>query len=611
MAVLGANGSGLDSSVYGVIRKLTGDDDTARQAMEAAQALTPQPREISGAELALQFFSNMAANASQPGATVLSSAASAIKPTADEYIRQVEANRKAQAATGPLAISLAKALKPDKVTPLKVSYVKVINPETNKVEFKSGAQANALGWEAYTDKKGSTARMDVILKNAVNDPTTPLIDETKTSILATDFDENLHISASALAPKGTGVGEELIEMGPVIVDGKPKIDASGYTLYNYNIVDQAGNIIRTETRPKIGSLELITLYNADQFPKEVPRGTDAEVKARNDGYIFTSKPPAFKGVTLYKNNIAIDGDDIRSSIEETDLVKLGWSKEKPANFDANEIQIQSSTMYQNGTILALTKDGESRLITKGGEVITDPAERETILDAAVAAGIKITSDKAGGRKAAVVSVDMSLNAFEEIGKSRKNLSNLREAKRLLTPKGVTYINSLGVEVTGEGAKTGVIEGRLPNWRASTIALANIQNNLGLDVIGSVTFGALSQGELDLALDTGLPTGMNEPQLIDWIDRKIAAQNKLNAYFNRQATFLADGDKTIGDWLRLNKKQQEDDTQILIKQKENNITYDFTNMTPNEIYAIGRIRNTLTASQKRKLDKRLDELLAGD
>ena len=58
----------------------------------------------------------MAANASQPGSTVLSSAASAIKPTADEYIRQVEANRKSREATGPLAVSLAKALKPAKAT---------------------------------------------------------------------------------------------------------------------------------------------------------------------------------------------------------------------------------------------------------------------------------------------------------------------------------------------------------------------------------------------------------------------------------------------------------------------------------------------------------------
>jgi len=112
----GSNGSGLGfSSAYrGALDTLSGGRSDDVEAL--VRSLTPAPREISGAELALQFFSNMAANASQPGSTVLSSAASAVKPTADEYIRQVEANRKAQEATGPLAISLAKALKPDKPT---------------------------------------------------------------------------------------------------------------------------------------------------------------------------------------------------------------------------------------------------------------------------------------------------------------------------------------------------------------------------------------------------------------------------------------------------------------------------------------------------------------
>ena len=105
-----------DDPLYGTLKGIAGSDLLARQAIEGAQALTPQPREISGAELALQFFSNMAANASQPGSTLLSSAASAVKPTADEYIRQVEANRKSREATGPLAVSLAKALKPAKAT---------------------------------------------------------------------------------------------------------------------------------------------------------------------------------------------------------------------------------------------------------------------------------------------------------------------------------------------------------------------------------------------------------------------------------------------------------------------------------------------------------------
>ena len=112
----GSNGSGLGfSSAYrGALDTLSGG--RLGDVEDLLSGLAPAPREISGAELALQFFSNMAANASQPGSTVLSSAASAVKPTADEYIRQVEANRKDQAALGPLAISLAKSLKPAKAT---------------------------------------------------------------------------------------------------------------------------------------------------------------------------------------------------------------------------------------------------------------------------------------------------------------------------------------------------------------------------------------------------------------------------------------------------------------------------------------------------------------
>jgi hypothetical protein len=56
-----------------------------------------------------------------------------------------------------------------------------------------------------------------------------------------------------------------------------------------------------------------------------------------------------------------------------------------------------------------------------------------------------------------------------------------------------------VEAIDRGASTGVIESALPAWDASTIELRNLQSRLGLDVIGSVTFGALSEGELNLRL----------------------------------------------------------------------------------------------------------------
>ena len=195
---------------------------------------------------------------------------------------------------------------------------------------------------------------------------------------------------------------------------------------------------------------------------------------------------------------------------------------------------------------------------------------------------------------------MALEAFKEVGNIRNNMVNLVEARRL---------------VAEEDANTGVIMARLPNWKASTIALENAKNRLGLDVVGSVTFGALSESELNLALNTALPTNLSEEALIDWIDRKIMAQNKLMAYMTEQAQFLSSGDRTIGEWLEFKKddlrKTKINDKQLLATQKENNITYNFSNMTLSEIIEVGENRNTLTSSQKKKLDKRMDELLAED
>ena len=72
--------------------------------------------------------------------------------------------------------------------------------------------------------------------------------------------------------------------------------------------------------------------------------------------------------------------------------------------------------------------------------------------------------------------------------------------------------------------------------------------MALDVIGSVTFGALSKGELDLAKEVALPTGLNTPQLIEYLQRRKVAQEKLREYFNEQVQFLDQGG-TIAGFLR--------------------------------------------------------------
>jgi hypothetical protein len=212
----------------------------------------------------------------------------------------------------------------------------------------------------------------------------------------------------------------------------------------------------------------------------------------------------------------------------------------PTGSDTNNQLVQSSTILDDGTVVTVLKDGTRLVRNALGEKVEGQIAADAIREAQ-AYGSDIQGERAGSRRAATVSVDAALKAFESVNDITINIANLEEAKRL---------------VVQDGANTGVIADLLPNWTASSIALNNVKNRLGLDVVGSVTFGALSASELDLALNTALPTNLSETALADWLNSKIIAQRKLSSYLQKQATFLADGDKTIGDWLRTQQAQSE-------------------------------------------------------
>jgi len=89
-------------------------------------------------------------------------------------------------------------------------------------------------------------------------------------------------------------------------------------------------------------------------------------------------------------------------------------------------------------------------------------------------------------------------------------------------------------------QTGFLSRYQPAFTTSTAALREAGNRLGLGVVSSVTFGALSASELDLALKTGLDINLPRPQLIAEIERRIAAQEKLYEEIMKDAELLASG-----------------------------------------------------------------------
>jgi hypothetical protein len=111
-----------------------------------------------------------------------------------------------------------------------------------------------------------------------------------------------------------------------------------------------------------------------------------------------------------------------------------------------------------------------------------------------------------------------------------------------------------------GAGVGSIESLLPSFKASTVALNNLQKTMALDVIGSVTFGALSQGELDLAQVVALNTKLDTPDLISDLEARKAAQKKLMSYYKEQIDFLDQGG-TVAGFLRKKERDFEKNSTV--------------------------------------------------
>lgn len=89
-----------------------------------------------------------------------------------------------------------------------------------------------------------------------------------------------------------------------------------------------------------------------------------------------------------------------------------------------------------------------------------------------------------------------------------------------------------------GAWTGQIDQFMPTFRDASTELKNISGLLGLDLIAMQTFGQLSNAEREFAVNTALPTDLKEPAMVEWINRKISAQEKMLKYYEAASMYLA-------------------------------------------------------------------------
>ena len=189
-----------------------------------------------------------------------------------------------------------------------------------------------------------------------------------------------------------------------------------------------------------------------------------------------------------------------------------------------------SVGYKNGLFVQEDNAGNFNLLTPQGTKIEpgDPTYA-SLLQAAIKSGI-----------------DYSGNVAFATGQGKDRSARMTEISGSIgIAEGKQAIYGDIITAIDDGAKTGYITDLFPSMTEATVALNNLQGELGLNVLQSTTFGALSKDELKFALSTALPTSMEPEALRRWVVRKQEAQRKLIDYLYEAGDYIGQGGTQFG------------------------------------------------------------------
>jgi len=205
--------------------------------------------------------------------------------------------------------------------------------------------------------------------------------------------------------------------------------------------------------------------------------------------------------------------------------------------------VQSSAMMpdQSGTILTM-RDGSTKVQTIGGEVLTgnDAIKYVQEAQARYTDGQRsIYGARETGKNQAQIETGGQAAAAIEAGKASPAWAKAFGDTAAQTRGSISTIDS-AIAALDTGANSGIIYKMLPAVDLATATLRNDMNRMGLDVIGSVTFGALSAGEMELAMETAAPRNLEPAELKMWLESKRAVQAKAYTAAMEAAQHFAGG-----------------------------------------------------------------------
>jgi hypothetical protein len=274
-------------------------------------------------------------------------------------------------------------------------------------------------------------------------------------------------------------------------------------------------------------------------------------------YLSMTMGPEKFAETYAKIKPGVEGKPMSAAMAEFDALIKDLPPEQQAKAKKIKLGLEARAITAAKQIIDIggvpheynptTGETSKLVLSEDGEVTRQTvAESEALIQGA----------KERGKRQAGISADMVKSSFESVGKIEQNLGNIDKA----------------ITALDKGARTGVINQWLPSFKDSTKELERLQNQFGLDVINSVTLGAISKPELDLVLKTGLDLTQSPKAVREQLVQRKNAQEKLANYLREQIAFLsganADGTpRTVAQFLEMKKGPTGGDNKDILNQAD--------------------------------------------
>lgn len=242
--------------------------------------------------------------------------------------------------------------------------------------------------------------------------------------------------------------------------------------------------------------------------------------------------------------------DVQKSALLTPLEIKEKEQKLARDLEAGGFENHSVKFYANGVSRAVGKDGTVQVRSPSGRILENADA-----DAALKAGFNSELLLAGGRAGAAASAEADVRirtgpgiaAAEQASKDAVALSTEAFKKIPLLERQIGNYDEAIRLVEREGANTGVISSKFPSLTSSAVALDNLQKSMGLDIIATSLPGAASEGDVRMALQTALPTGLDGPELAQWLKDKKEATKRVLTGIKRVAKYMGKGN-TVAQYL---------------------------------------------------------------